>query len=87
MLWKFFSDDVAHGRRKNESDSPSNLERKSHKSYGNSYKGSHIVSTINSIVTTSMTLTSPNKFLSVHFGEIFYLQIIGNTIIMEFIIA
>ena len=71
----------------NESDSPSNSKHKSHKSYGNSNKGSHTVSTTNSIMTTSMTLTSPNKFLSVHFGEIFYLQIIGNTIIMGFIIA
>ena len=66
-----------------------------------SHKDSHTISTTYSIVTPSMTLvspnndplndfdesTSPNKFLYIHFGEILYLQRIGITIIMEFIIA
>ena len=63
-----------------------------------SHTNSHTVSTTYGIVTPSrlwrvqtmnpsMTLTSPNKFLYVHFGEIFYFQRIGITIIMEFIIA
>ena len=37
----FFSDNVVHGQRTNESDSPGNSERNSHKSYGDSHKDSH----------------------------------------------